>query len=139
METPMELVRRFCAAWADDMGADDLAAFFSSDAIYHNIPLQPVVGRQNIASYIASYIRPGPPGVEGLEFRVINIAANGPIVMTERVDVFTLSDKSFELQVMGTFEIVDGKINAWRDYFDSNQFISQMGDHPLQVERRGDS
>src|SRR4051794_36415179 len=53
-----------------------------------------------------------------IDFRVINIAANGPVVMTERVDVFRLPGKSFELQVMGTFEVSDGKIHAWRDYFD---------------------
>jgi limonene-1,2-epoxide hydrolase len=29
--------------------------------------------------------------------------------------------------VMGTFEVSDGKINTWRDYFDMNQFTSQMG------------
>ena len=27
---------------------------------------------------------------------------------------------------MGTFEVDDGKITAWRDYFDMNQFMSQM-------------
>jgi len=48
-------------------------------------------------------------------------------VMTERVDVFKLPGKSFELQVMGTFEVRDGKISAWRDYFDMNQFTSRMG------------
>jgi limonene-1,2-epoxide hydrolase catalytic subunit len=37
--------------------------------------------------------------------------------MTERVDVFTLPGKSFELPVMGTFEVSDGKINAWRGLF----------------------
>jgi limonene-1,2-epoxide hydrolase len=136
MESPIEVVRRFCAAWSDDIGADDLAAFFTDDAVYHNMPLAPVAGRENIAENIASYIRPGPPGIEGIEFRVINIAADGPVVMTERVDVFKLSDKSFGLPVMGTFEVRDGKIKSWRDYFDANQFISQMGDHPLQVERR---
>ena len=41
------------------------------------------------------------------------VAANGPVVMTERVDVFTLPGRSFELPVMGTFEISDGKIKAW--------------------------
>jgi len=41
-------------------------------------------------------------------------------------DVFKVSDKSFELPVMGTFEVSDDKINAWRDYFDLNQFTSQM-------------
>jgi len=28
---------------------------------------------------------------------------------------------------MGTFEVRDGKISAWRDYFDMNQFTRRMG------------
>ena len=127
MESPMELVRRFCAAWSDDVGAAELAAFFTDDAVYHNIPLAPVTGRKAIANNFVSFIRPGAPGIESLQLRLINIAANGPVVMTERVDVFKLPGKSFELQVMGTFEVRDGKISAWRDYFDMNQFTSRMG------------
>ena len=126
MESPIEVGRRFCAAWSDNMAAGDLAAFFTGDAVYHNIPLAPVVGREAIANTIATFIRPGPPGIESIEFRVVNVAADGPVVMTERVDAFKLPDKSFELPVMGTFEVSDGKINAWRDYFDMNQFTSQM-------------
>jgi len=38
-----------------------------------------------------------------------------------------LPGKSFELPVMGTFEVSGGKINAWLDYFDMNQFTSLMG------------
>ena len=90
-------------------------------------PLAPVTGREAIANNFATFIRPGPPGIEGIEFRIINITADGPVVMTERVDVFSLPGKSFELPVMGTFEVIDGKINAWRDYFDINQFTSRMG------------
>jgi limonene-1,2-epoxide hydrolase len=127
LESPIEVVRRFCAAWADNIAAAELAAFFTDDAVYHNIPMAPVTGREAIAHNIASFIRPGAPGIEGIQFRVINIAANGPVVMTERVDVFTLPGKSFELQVMGTFEVRNGKISAWRDYFDMNQFTSRMG------------
>jgi limonene-1,2-epoxide hydrolase len=127
MESPIEVVRRFCAAWSDNVEAAELAAFFTEDAIYHNIPLEPITGRENIAAAIASFLRPGPPGIESIDFRVINIAANGPVVLTERVDVFKLPGKSFELPVMGTFEVSDGKISAWRDYFDINQFTTRMG------------
>ena len=127
METPIEVVRRFCAAWGDDLGAGELAAFFTEDGVYHNIPMAPVIGRENIAKNISSFIRPGAPGIMGIKFNLINIAANGPIVMTERVDAFRLPNKSFELPVMGTFEIRDGKIKAWRDYFDLNQFTTRMG------------
>jgi limonene-1,2-epoxide hydrolase len=126
MESPIEVVRRFCAAWSENKGAVELSAFFTDNAVYDNIPLAAVTGRENIAGTIESFIRPGPPGIESIEFRVINIAADGPIVMTERVDVFKLADKSFELPVMGTFEVSDGKINAWRDYFDKNQFTTRM-------------
>ena len=133
MEKPIELVRRFCAAWGNNMATAELAAFFTDDAVYHNIPFEPVTGREAIAKYIDSFIRPGKaaaPGVvpvESIDFRIVNIAANGPVVMTERVDVFTLAGKSFELPVMGTFEVKDGKISAWRDYFDINQFTSRVG------------
>src|SRR5467141_2920062 len=127
MESPIEVVRRFCAAWNADAGAAELAAFFTDDAVYHNIPLAPVSGRAAIANNFGTFIRPGAPGIETLHLRVVNIAASGPVVMTERVDAFKLPGKSFELQVMGTFEVRDGKINAWRDYFDMNQFTSRMG------------
>ena len=75
MEKPIDLVSSVCSAWANDLGAEDLAAFFTDDAVYHNIPFEPVSGRENIAANIASFIRPGPPGIERIEFRVINIAA----------------------------------------------------------------
>jgi limonene-1,2-epoxide hydrolase len=135
MESPIELVRRFCAAWSEDMGANGLADFFTDDAVYHNMPFAPVTGKENIAHNIDSFIRPGPPGVESIDFRLVNIIADGPVVMTERTDIFTLSDNSFGLPVMGTFEIRDGKISAWRDYFDTGQFTAHMGAHPLQVDR----
>jgi limonene-1,2-epoxide hydrolase len=57
---------------------------------------------------------------------VTNLAATGDVVLTERVDVFTTAEKSIELPVMGAFEVRDGKIAAWRDYFDLNQFMSQL-------------
>ena len=126
MEKPIDLVSRFCAAWANDLGADDLAAFFTDDAVYHNIPLEPITGRENIADNIASFICPGPPGIERIEFRVINIAADGDTVMTERLDVFVLPNVTIELPVMGTFEVRDGKIAKWRDYFDLNQYMTQL-------------
>ena len=140
MESPIDLVRSFCEAWSDDMAADDLAAFFSEDAVYHNMPFpEAVTGRENIAKNIDSFIRPGAPGIEGIRFRVINIASNGPIVMTERVDTFRVPDRTFDLRVVGVFEVEDGKIRAWRDYFDPNEFLKGMGDAPTVVSRGEDA
>jgi limonene-1,2-epoxide hydrolase len=120
-ETPTDIVRRFCAAWSN-IDPDELAGFFTDDAVYHNIPISPVTGRDTIKSTIAGFTG----GLEKVEFRVRNIVADGPIVMTERVDVFVLPNGTVELPVMGTFEVRDGKIAAWRDYFDMKQFMDQM-------------
>ena len=122
----LELVRRFCAVWETvDVHGDlkTILDFFTDDAVYHNIPVAPVVGKDGIRATINGFAA----GVDRIEFRVDNIAADGHVVMTERVDVFNLSDgRAIELPVMGTFEVAAGKITAWRDYFDLNQFMSQL-------------
>ena len=120
-EQPIELVRRFCAAWADG-DVEALIAFFTEDAVYHNIPISPVTGKDAIRTTIEGFTA----GVSKIEFRVDAIAADGNVVLTERVDVFTTPDKVIELPVMGTFETRGDKIAAWRDYIDLNQFMSQL-------------
>jgi limonene-1,2-epoxide hydrolase len=42
------------------------------------------------------------------------------------MDIFTFANGRIDLPVMGTFEVVDGKIAAWRDYFDLGMFMRQM-------------
>lgn len=134
MDSPIDVVRAFCEAWSKDMATDELMAFFADDAIYHNVPFpDAVIGKDNIAKNIGDYIRPGPPGIDGIRFRLINIVANGPIVMTERVDTFKVPDRTFDLPVAGVFQVENGKIRAWRDYFDTVQFLKGMGDTPLEV------
>jgi len=120
-ETPVEIVRRFCAVWSN-VDADEIGEFFTDDAVYHNIPMDPITGRDAIKSFIAGFAG----GAEQIDFRVRNIVADGDVVLTERVDVFVMPNGKVELPVMGTFEVRDGKIAAWRDYFDLKQFMDQM-------------
>jgi limonene-1,2-epoxide hydrolase len=120
-ETPIEIVRRFCAVWSN-VDPDEIAEFFTDDAVYHNIPMDPLTGRDTIKSFIAGFAG----GAEQIDFRVRNIVASGDVVLTERVDVFVMPSGKVELPVMGTFEVRDGKIAAWRDYFDMKQFMDQI-------------
>jgi limonene-1,2-epoxide hydrolase len=115
-----EIVRDFCAAW-EKLDLDELLAYFTPDATYHNIPVDPVVGVDAIRATVQMFTT----GVERIEFRVRNMAVDGDVVLTERVDVFVLPHTTIELPVMGTFEIRDGRIAAWRDYFDLNQYMTQ--------------
>jgi limonene-1,2-epoxide hydrolase len=117
----IDIVRRFCAAW-EKGDVDALLDFFTDDAVYHNIPIDPVQGKDAIRATIAGFTA----GVERIEFRVHHIMGDGSVVMTERTDVFVLPTTTIELPVMGTFELTGNRISAWRDYFDLNQFMSKM-------------
>jgi limonene-1,2-epoxide hydrolase len=120
--TPEQIVRRFCEA-ATRRDVKELGAFFTDDAVYHNIPIAPVTGRDAIEATLAQFLSPAT----SCEFEMLAIAANGNVVLTERVDRFVLGGKTIAIPVMGTFEITtDGRISAWRDYFDMQQFTSQM-------------
>jgi limonene-1,2-epoxide hydrolase len=118
---PIDLVREFCAAFGEG-DLDRIVGFFTEDAVYHNIPVDPVVGPDAIRALLASFTT----GVESIEFRIASIAADGGTVLTERVDIFRYPGKEISLPVMGTFEVAGGKIAAWRDYFDMQQFMSQL-------------
>jgi limonene-1,2-epoxide hydrolase len=116
------LVLEFCDAFGKGSAPTDLVDYFTEDAVYHNIPVEPAVGREAILGLLNMFLTP----VERVEFRVLNIVADGDTVLTERVDVFYLPNATIELPVMGTFEVKDGKIAAWRDYFDLNTYMSQL-------------
>jgi limonene-1,2-epoxide hydrolase len=53
-------------------------------------------------------------------------------VLTERVDILTGPFVHFEIWVCGTFEIRDGKITLWRDYFDLASATLQLVTSPLR-------
>ena len=64
--------------------------------------------------------------MKALPWEIRNIVADGDIVMTERVDHFIVGDKTVSVKCMGVFELRDGKIAAWRDYWDLRQFEAQV-------------
>jgi limonene-1,2-epoxide hydrolase len=71
----------------------------------------------------------GPAGVRGVlepffastlenDLRILREAASGDVVFVERLDRHRLADRWVELPVTGVFEVRDGKITVWREYFD---------------------
>lgn len=113
-----DVVTEFCAKWAKP-DPDELAGYFTEDAVYHNVPMDPVVGRDDIRDFIAGFTS----GFDGIEFRVHRQIGEGlsssGVVMNERTDVMRRRDGGVvPLPVVGVFEIVDGRIATWSDYFD---------------------
>jgi limonene-1,2-epoxide hydrolase len=121
MPSAEEVVREFCAA-ASTRDPQVLRAFFSEDVVYHNIPMEPAEGIEATMAVIDMFL-----GMcDALEFKVHHVASDGSSVLTERTDIFTIKGKSAPLPVMGTFEVADGKITAWRDYFDMAQVTAMF-------------
>jgi limonene-1,2-epoxide hydrolase len=114
-QTPDELVTEFCKKWASPDPAE-LAGYFTDDGVYHNIPMDPVQGPDAIKEFIAGFTA----AFDGIVFQVHRQIRDGNVVMNERTDVMRRKDGGeIALPVAGVFEIVDGKIAKWSDYFDT--------------------
>lgn len=123
--TPLETVQRFMAAFIAAWTTEDAAApgaFLAENAVYHNGPMAPVTGRGAIEATLAGFMAMGGR----VDVDITHILADESIVMTERVDHFIRSEGTVSLPVMGIFEVREGRIIAWRDYFDLNHFASAV-------------
>ncbi len=124
MASNLEIVSHFCSLWQANLDLETVVDCFTDDAEYVNIPIDPPnVGKDMIRATIEGFTA----AATEIHFVVHHQAENADgTVMNERTDRFLIGDKWVELPVMGVFELRDGKICKWRDYFDMNQFMSQM-------------
>ncbi len=111
--TPIEIVNEFITRITalDYDGAFELVA---EDVEYDNVPIGKVEGHDGIRSVLAQL----DGLMDKMEWIVHREAATGNIVMNERTDRFGKGDKWVSIAVAGIFEVRDGKITLWRDYFD---------------------
>ena len=118
-----DLVTEFCTKWATP-DPEELAGYFAEDGVYHNIPMDPVQGREAIKNFIAGFLA----GFDGIDFRVHRQVSDGDLVMNERTDVMRRKGgEPIPLPVTGVFEIENGQIKSWRDYFDMATITNAFG------------
>ncbi|HEY2106932.1 MAG TPA: limonene-1,2-epoxide hydrolase family protein [Candidatus Binataceae bacterium] len=109
-----KIVADFCDTWRR-MNVDEMLGYMADDAVYHNIPMEPLKGRSEIRKGLHQFAGM----LKAVEIRIVNSAAVGNLVITERIDTMVTGDgQRTDLPVAGVFELRDGKISAWRDYFD---------------------
>ena len=88
MSAHTDRVLEFIGAW-NRRDLDGLLGFFAPDALYHNIPMEPLRG--------VEAIRKGLEGFVGMaseiDWEVVHIAESPDgVVLTERVDKFRVGD-----------------------------------------------
>jgi len=119
-----KIVTDFLMSWGG-RDVDRIMSFFTPDAVYHNVPVAPIAGAKAIREIFDAFLG----AFETIALDIVTIAGENDLVLAERVDRFTLKadGKYFELPVNGVFELKDGKIHRFSDYFDLQTFESRSG------------
>jgi limonene-1,2-epoxide hydrolase len=121
MASALDTVNAFMKA-AADRDYDSAVSYLTDDVEYQNMPLPPVNGKDAVRATLDMLLA----NAEGSEWVVHREVESGNIAMNERTDRFLIGGKWMELPVAGIFELRDGKIALWRDYFDLETIMKQM-------------
>jgi limonene-1,2-epoxide hydrolase len=115
------IIRDFIEAWPR-LDPAELAGFFTDDGCYHNIPTSPIRGRANVEQFIRGFTASWTE----TRWELVSIGAVGDRVYAERVDRIKTRQGDVDLPCLGVFEMENGKIREWRDYFDLGTFMKAM-------------
>jgi limonene-1,2-epoxide hydrolase len=84
--------------------------------------MAPVRGRDNVKRMIAGFIATWTE----TRWEILHLVSSGDVVIAERVDRTRAGAKSVDLPCTGVFEMADGRIKVWRDYFDLGTYLKAM-------------
>lgn len=113
------LVERFLGLLSDK-DIDGAMELLAPDVEYSNVGLPAVHGRRRVRRLLRATL--GLPGA-GFEVYTHTISASGSSVLTERTDVLKLRRMRVQFWVCGRFDVHDGQIVLWRDYFDQMNIL----------------
>ncbi len=116
-----EIVNEFIARVVR-MDLDAACELVSDDVEYDNVPMGKVFGPDGIKGVLAQMVGM----LDEVDWVIHRQVAAGSLVLNERTDRFGKDGKWIELPVAGVFEVIDGRITLWRDYFDMTTFTEQL-------------
>jgi limonene-1,2-epoxide hydrolase len=146
---PIEVVETFVERLNQNR-IDEAAELLAEDIFYHNIPMEPITGREAWRAFNDEF---GIGTQVFCNWQMLTIAQSDDVVLTERLDEFYNAEgRRITIPVMGSFRVRDGVIGQWSDYFDMGDLMSQFGklnnptDHPdiehyvgQQLQGRGEA
>ena len=72
-----------------------------------------VNGHAGVTERLGSWM---PSSDLGIEFKIFDTFASGPMVMNRRIDSFKSTTRPLTWEGVGIFFVKDGKIREWSDY-----------------------
>jgi limonene-1,2-epoxide hydrolase len=111
------LVRGFLAAW-ERRDTEHIMSCWADDGVYHAVAaLPPIVGRDAFRRFVSGFEQ-----VPGGRLDIRHQVASGTVVINERTDHIVFGGRPLVVPICAVFEIRDGRIAAWREYFDPALF-----------------
>lgn len=97
-----------------DKDLDIAADLLDDDIVYENVGFSRIRGARRVMKVFAAMNHPAL----GFDVRIHRSATDGDTVMNERTDLLRFGPVQLTFWICGVFEVHDGKITLWRDYFD---------------------
>ncbi len=121
------------AAYGEHMDVDAMTALMADEFMWQlNVPLSPVItGRDAARAELERHNQMSTGMVDGSEIRTV--VSNDETVVVERVDVNIVFGKKVTFHVTAIFEVRDGAIESWREYWDTGDAAHQLGIDPAQM------
>ena len=104
------------------MDYDQAMPLVSDKIRYINGPKPEVTGPAGVRDELESFFAP----IEENVFEIEREVEDGNSVFIQRLDKHRIPQGWFELPVTGVFEVEDGQIVYWREYFDMATIVDQM-------------
>jgi len=120
MPTPIEIVSKFVDLWEQDDGfTEAVERYFRDETVWEDHGLLTTTGKAEALGFYHEFSK--ATGMTGMKIDMLAIGESGNKVLTERIDRIINAEATEVMTVacMGVFEIEDGKIAVWRDYFDT--------------------
>ena len=120
-KSPIEVVKAFNAAM-EKKDFDTGLQYVADSCEYTNGPMGTVQGPGGVRAMLEPFFAP----VVEQTFIIKREVANGPVVFLERLDRHHMPTGWIELPVTGVYEVHDGRITVWHEYFDLATIQNQM-------------
>ncbi len=121
------------AAYGQHMDIDAMTALMADDFVWQlHVPLSPVVvGRDAARAELEKHNCLSTGMIEWSKIRTF--VSSGDTVVVERVDVNAMNGVTVEFFVTAIFEVRDGAIAHWREYWDTSHVARQLGIDPAHM------
>jgi limonene-1,2-epoxide hydrolase len=111
---PTAVVERFIDHLRTVTDNNAAVGLLAEEVVYENSWMPTVRGRERVRRLFQALLRIGTH----VEMHVHAISADGPTVLTERTDVLQWGRLRVQFWICGRFDVHDGQIVLWREYYD---------------------